>query len=347
MTICSVLNHCLKIYVDFLHFKNYTDIERCVRYRTYYITNGIYCQLGGVMKTEKNILIAFILNFAFSIFEFLGGIFTGSVAIISDAVHDIGDAASIGISFFLEKKSNQQPNEAYTYGYARYSVLGGIITTVILLFGSVIVISNAISRIISPTEINYNGMIIFAIVGVCVNLCAALFTREGGSLNQRAVNLHMLEDVLGWIVVLIGAIVMHFTGLSVIDPIMSIGVAIFIFVNAIGNLKQALDLFLEKTPHGIDVSDIQEHLCEIDGIINVHHIHIWSMDGQNHYATMHIITNKDAGQIKQSVRDELAEHGIGHVTLEFEGEDEHCHEIQCHVECKNEPRHHHHRHGRH
>ena len=214
MTICSVLNHCFKIYVDFLHFKNYTDIERCVRYRTYYITNGIYCQLGGVMKTEKNILIAFILNFAFSIFEFLGGIFTGSVAIISDAVHDIGDAASIGISFFLEKKSNQQPNEAYTYGYARYSVLGGIITTVILLLGSVIVISNAISRIISPTEINYNGMIIFAIVGVCVNLCAALFTREGGSLNQRAVNLHMLEDVLGWIVVLIGAIVMHFTGLS-------------------------------------------------------------------------------------------------------------------------------------
>ena len=148
------------------------------------------------MKTEKNILIAFILNLAFSIFEFAGGIFTGSVAIISDAVHDIGDAASIGISYFFEKKSKKQPDEKYTYGYARYSIIGSVITTLILLFGSVMVIFNAINKIIEPTEINYNGMIIIAIIGVCVNFCAAFLTREGDSLNQKAVNLHMLEDVL-------------------------------------------------------------------------------------------------------------------------------------------------------
>lgn len=149
------------------------------------------------MKTEKNILIAFILNLAFSLFEFVGGLFTGSVAIISDAVHDLGDAASIGISYFLEKKSKKQPDEEYTYGYARYSVIGSVITTLILLFGSALVIYNAASRIISPAEINYDGMIIFAVVGVCVNLGAALFTHGGDSLNQKAVNLHMLEDVLG------------------------------------------------------------------------------------------------------------------------------------------------------
>ena len=230
------------------------------------------------MKTERNILIAFILNLSFSIFEFVGGVFTGSVAITSDAVHDIGDAASIGISYFLEKKSKKQPDEKYTYGYARYSVIGGFITTLILLIGSVVMIYNAINRIIDPSEINYNGMIVFAVVGVIVNFCAAFFTREGDSLNQKAVNLHMLEDVLGWIVVLVGAVVMRFTNFALIDPIMSIGVSLFIFIKAIKNLKDVADLFLEKTPHNIDATEIKEHIEEIDGIVDVHHIHIWSLD---------------------------------------------------------------------
>ena len=192
------------------------------------------------MQTDKNILIAFMLNFAFSVFECVGGIFTGSVAIVSDAIHDMGDAVSIGISYFLEKKSKQQPDENYTYGYARYSVFGSVITTVILLFGSVMVIFNAVNRIINPVEIDYNGMIVFAIIGTAVNVAAAFFTRDGTSLNQKAVNLHMIEDVLGWIVVLLGAIVMKFTDFALIDPIMSIGVAVFILVHAIKNLKEAI-----------------------------------------------------------------------------------------------------------
>lgn len=296
------------------------------------------------MKSEKNILIAFILNFAFSVFEFFGGIITGSVAILSDAIHDIGDAASIGLSYFLEKKSKKQPDETYTYGYARYSVIGSVITTLILLLGSVMVIYNAINRLISPVEINYNGMIVFAVVGVCVNFCAAFFTREGDSLNQKAVNLHMLEDVLGWAVVLVGAIVMRFTDFALIDPIMSIGVAVFIFINAVRNLKEALDLFLEKTPHGIEVGEIREHMMHIDGVLDVHHIHIWSMDGQNNYATMHIVTNADPHAIKEAVREELAEHGIGHATLELEAEGEHCHARSCHLDDHAPTGHHHHHH---
>ena len=299
------------------------------------------------MKTERNILVAFILNLFFSIFEFVGGIFTGSVAIVSDAVHDLGDSVSIGISFFLEKKSKKQPDEKYTYGYARYSVIGSVITTVILILGSVFVTYNAIGKIITPTEIDYNGMIVFAIVGVCVNLCAALFTREGGSLNQKAVNLHMLEDVLGWIIVLIGAVLMRFTNFAIIDPIMSICVAVFIFVNAIGNLRGAIELFLEKTPHGIDIAELREHLCELEGVADVHHIHVWSMDGQNHYATMHVVTGADTHTVKERVREELAEHGIGHVTLELEREGEDCHEKQCRVEHKNAAGHHHHHHHHH
>lgn len=296
------------------------------------------------MKTEKNILIAFMLNLAFSIFEFLGGIYTGSVAIISDAVHDIGDAASIGISYFLEKLSKKQPDEKYTYGYARYSVIGSVITTLILLVGSLIVIYNAVIRVFAPVAINYNGMIIFAVVGVCVNLCAAFFTREGDSLNQKAVNLHMLEDVLGWVVVLIGAVVMRFTDFALIDPIMSIAVAIFILVNAFRNLKEALELFLEKTPRSIEINEIKEHISEIEGVIEVHHIHIWSMDGHNNYATMHVVANGDHHEIKERIREELAEHGIVHATLELEAEGEHCHERHCHIEAPAAGHHHHHHH---
>lgn len=283
------------------------------------------------MKTDTNILMAFILNLAFSVFEFVGGIFTGSVAIVSDAVHDMGDAASIGISYFLEKKSKKQPDEKYTYGYARFSVLGSIITTVILLFGSVLVIFNAVNRIIEPTEINYNGMIIFAIIGTSINFAAAFLTRDGKSLNQKAVNLHMIEDVLGWVVVLLGAIVMRFTDFALIDPIMSIGVAVFILVHAIKNLKEAIDLFLEKTPHGITIQEMREHIAQLEGVLDVHHIHIWSMDGQAHYATMHIVTNADAHQIKEKIRAEAREHGISHVTLELESEGEPCHEKNCSV----------------
>ena len=299
------------------------------------------------MKTEKNILVAFILNLAFSVFEFFGGIVTGSVAIVSDAVHDLGDAAGIGISYFLEKKSKKQPDEKYTYGYSRYSVIGSVITTFILLFGSVAVILNAVKKIIEPSQINYNGMIVFAVVGVIINFIAAYFTRHGDSLNQKAVNLHMLEDVLGWAIVLVGAIVMKFTDFAIIDPIMSVGLSIFIFINAVRNLKEAVDLFLEKTPHGTDINEITHHISEIDGVLGVHHIHVWSMDGHNNYATMHIVTNSDSHQIKEKIREELREHGISHATLELETENEHCHDKQCSVEFRQSSGHHHHHHHHH
>ena len=294
------------------------------------------------MKTEKNIFLAFILNLAFSIFEFFGGIFTGSVAILSDAVHDIGDAISIGASFFLERKAKRQPNDTYTYGYARFSVLGSVITTLILLIGSLMVIYNAINRLIHPTEINYNGMILFAVIGVLVNFVAALLTKEGASLNQRAVNLHMLEDVLGWLIVLIGAIVMRFTDFRIIDPIMSIGVAIFILVAAVRTLKEALDIILEKTPRGISIEELKAHLITIDGVLDVHHMHVWTMDGQNHYATLHVVTNGNFHAIKHHVRDELREHDIRHATIEVECEGEPCHEKCCHVEFSSSHPHHHH-----
>lgn len=301
----------------------------------------------GAHSAAARILIAFLLNLCFSVFELIGGLFTGSVAILSDALHDLGDAAGIGCSFFLERKSRRQPDATHTYGYLRYSVLGGLITTVILLTGSCLVIYNAILRLLTPTTIDYDGMLIFAVVGVVVNLAAAIFTRHGDSLNQKAVNLHMLEDVLGWVVVLIGALVMRFTDWVFIDPLMSIGVAIFILINALGTLKEITNLFLEKTPDGISVEELTEHLTSLDGITGVHHIHVRSLDGGRHYATLHAVVTGDPATAKAAIRAELAGHGITHATIETESPNEVCGETECHVSpssaaCGGHHHHHHH-----
>ena len=284
------------------------------------------------MKTEKNILIAFLLNFSFAIFEFFGGMITGSVAIMSDAVHDAGDALSIGVSWWCERKSKQKEDNVYTYGYARYSIVGSVIITVILLIGSITVLISSTKRLFSPVAINYDGMIVFGIVGVILNAAAAFFTKEGDSVNQRAVNLHMLEDVLGWIVVLIGAIVMKFTDISLIDPIMSIAVTIFVAFQAVEHLKEALEIFLEKVPHDIHVEELKEHMMNIDGVQDVHHIHIWTMDGLNNYATLHIVTNEHPQEIKKKIREVLAEHNICHVTIEVEMVGEMCGHDICNAD---------------
>ena len=297
------------------------------------------------MKTEKNILIAFSLNLLFSLFELFGGFFTNSVAIISDAIHDFGDSISIGISYFLEKKSKKKPDNQYTYGYTRYSILGAFITNTILITGSVLVIVNAIERIINPIEINYNGMLVFAIFGASINCLAAYFTKDGDSLNQKAVNLHMIEDVLGWIVVLIGAIIIKFTKINIIDSILSIGVAIFILIHALKSFKKILDLFLAKTPSNVSIEHLKEHLLKIADVVDIHHIHIWSMDGVNNYATMHLVTKSpDIQKTKKEVREELEEHGINHVTIEVEDENYTCNEVECEVKtnCNNSQHHHQH-----
>ena len=173
---------------------------------------------------------------------------------------------------------------------------------------------------------------------------AMLFTREGDSLNQKAVNLHMLEDVLGWAIVLIGAVIMRFTDIAILDPLLSIAVAVFILINAAKNLGEIFDLLLEKAPHGIDIDEIKEHLLKIDGVYDIHHVHVWSMDGQNNYATMHIVTNGEPHEIKENIRSVLREHGIGRVTLELEAEHEHCHEEHCTVKPSGGRSHHHHHH---
>ena len=280
------------------------------------------------MKTDKNIFVAFFLNISFSIIELFGGLFTNSIAILSDAIHDFVDALSIGISYFLEKKSKKEPDNIYTYGYIRYSILGALITTVILITGSIFVIINALIRLFNPVTINYDGMLILSIIGIIFNLLAAYMTKEGDSLNQKSVNLHMLEDVFGWIVVLIGSLLIKLFDIVYIDSLMSIFISIYILFHALHNLSKVIDLFLIKVPKNIDIDKIKKHLENNTDIIEIHHIHVWSIDGYNNYATLHVVSN-NSEKIKKYIKKELLKFNISHSTIEFEKEEEKCLEKNC------------------
>lgn len=282
------------------------------------------------MKTEKNIFIAFFLNISFSIIELFGGLFTNSIAILSDAIHDFVDALSIGISYFLEKKSKKKPDNKYTYGYIRYSILGALITTVILITGSIFVIINALIRLFNPVPLNYDGMLILSILGIIFNFLAAYMTREGDSLNQKSVNLHMLEDVFGWIVVLIGSLLIKLFDIVYIDSLMSIFIAIYILFHALHNLSKVIDLFLIKVPKDIDIDKIKKHLEKNIDIIEIHHIHVWSIDGYNNYATLHVVSNNPE-KIKKYIKKELLKFNISHSTIEVENKEEKCLEKNCHL----------------
>ena len=271
------------------------------------------------MKIDRNILIAFILNLSFSLLEIIGGFITNSISILSGAVHDLADAASIGTSYYLEKKSKHKPNYKYTYGYVRYSTLAAFITTIILLSGSLFVIYNAINRLFNPIDINYDGMIIIALIGILFNIIAVYKTKGGHSLNQKAVNLHLLQDALSWIIVLIGSILIKFTKINYIDSIMSLVISIYIIIHSLKHLKIILDLFLEKTPNNVNIRKIKKELLENKNIISIDHIHVWSLDGYNNYATLHaIINNDEVENMKEYIKDYLKKENISHSTIEIE-----------------------------
>lgn len=286
-------------------------------------------------ESYKNIKVAFLLNLLFSILELIGGFLTNSISILSDSIHDFGDSISIGVSYYLEKKSNKSSNEEYTYGYLRYSLLGALITSIILLTGSIVVIYHAIPRLINPEDINYDAMIIFAIFGVLINGYAAYRTSHADKHNEKAINLHMLEDVMGWIAVLIGSVCIKLFNLMIIDPILSILIAFYILYHVYKYIKEIFDIFMEKVPKNIDINKIKTTINEkFANVNNIHHIHIWTLDGVNNYMTAHIllkddISREDIIRLKNDIKKELYKFNINHITLEIEYLNEKCTNKKC------------------
>lgn len=279
--------------------------------------------------STKNLGIAFFLNLGFAVIEIIGGVWTNSVAIISDAVHDFGDAFSIGVSFFLERYSKKRRTRTFTYGYKRFSTLGALINSIVLLVGSVFVFMETIPRLFHPAEVNYSGMMWLAIAGLAVNGFAALRLMKGNSISQRAVMLHLLEDVLGWLAVLVGSLVIRYTGWYFIDPLLSVCIGIFILTNVCRNLYAIFRILLQATPEHIPEDKVKPVLEGVPGVKEVHDLHVWTLDGEKNIASAHLIvpdvaSREDVIKVKHEAVDKLKEMGIDHLTVEIEYESEGC-----------------------
>lgn len=284
--------------------------------------------------SQGNIKVAFILNLFFTILEVVGGLWTNSMAILSDALHDFGDSLSLGISWYLEKYSNRRPDHEYSFGYARFSLLGALVNCVILLGGSLVILTRAIPRIINPEPLNSEGMLVFAILGILINGIAVLRLRKGNSLNERVVFWHLMEDVLGWVVILVASIVLRFVYVPIIDPILSVLITLYILYNVVKNLREVLSIFLQKVPKDFSLPEIEGEFAEIPEIQSVHHTHIWSLEGQKHLISTHVVVKENITQeeiisLKQKVRDLVRAKGIDHVTVEVEFLNEDCQGGEC------------------
>ena len=284
---------------------------------------------GRSSDASKRIGWAFFLNVVFTIIEFIGGWLTNSTAIMADAVHDLGDSLSIGTSWGLNKLSDKDANRTFSYGYKRFSLLGALINGVVLTIGSVWILFEAIPRLAEPEMPQVEGMLLLSIFGMAVNGFAAYKLSEGNSLNERVLNWHLLEDVLGWVAVFIVSIVLMFKPWAILDPILSIGFTLFILFNVIRNLKQTLMLFLQATPDRAQLERIRDDLLSNEHVSDLHHFHIWSLDGERNVMTVHLVLVGDVSTehiqtLKNDVQHSLKKYNFEHTTVEFEFADEQC-----------------------
>ncbi len=297
--------------------------------------------------SEKNIKVAFFLNLFFTIFEFFGGLFTNSISILSDSLHDFGDSISLFLAWMFEKKAKKAPDDKFTYGYIRFSVLSAFITSLVLGVGSVVVLYNSIPRLFNPKTVDYSGMIIMSVIGILLNGIGAYTANCGEKISEKAVGLHLLEDVLGWFAVLIVSIIAKFVGNApILDPILSVGITAFILFHVIKNIKKVFSIFLEKAPEHISMDDVRDELKEIEGI-DAHHIHFWSGDGVNNYMTLHALVSEsltpfEIANIKKEIRHHLSHLGINHTTIEIEFKCDECENKNCETHLCESIKHHHH-----
>ena len=278
---------------------------------------------------SSNIALAFWLNFGFALVEIVGGIFTNSVAIIADAIHDLGDSLAIGFAWIASKVAAKAPDARYSYGYRRWSLLSALLSGLILIAGSVWVLAEALPRLWQPQLPHTSGMFVLALVGIAVNGLAVLRLRRGKTQNEKVLSWHLLEDVLGWIAVLIGAVLMYFTGWAWLDPLLCIGFTLFILLNVTRSLRQTLALFLQVSPSPALQQEIETALKQLEFVKAVHHLHLWSLDGEQHVLTLHleVVTPASLAQqlnYKQHIAALLAPYKLSHTTVEFEMDDEPC-----------------------
>jgi len=274
------------------------------------------------MKTKHAVWLAFFLNLSYAIVEFIAGGVFGSSAVLADSVHDMGDAIAIGVSAFLETISNREEDSHYTLGYKRFSLLGAMVTAVILMTGSVLVILGNITKLFHPQAVNDEGILWLGIIAISVNVIASLVVRKGKTKNESILSLHFLEDTLGWVAVILMAIVLRFTDWYILDPLLSLVISIFILSKAIPRFWSTLKIFLDAVPEGVDIKQVKSDLEQLDHVASLNQLNLWTMDGLEKNAIVHVCL-KEIEQMelcKESIRSKLKDCGFQNITIEIDAD---------------------------
>ena len=267
--------------------------------------HGHHHHSHGESSSTRNIAIVFAMNLIFSVAEFIFGALLNSTAIFADAVHDLGDALSVGLAFFLEKKSKKHANKKYTFGHRRFSLLGALITGVVLIVGSLFALGRSLPRLLRPEAVNYDGMLVMAVLAIALNAVSAWALSRGSSRNESMLNLHMLEDMVGWIGILIISLVLRVKPWYFLDPLMSVGISVFILVKAVPQVISAMDILMESVPEDVDMAHLEKELLALDKVHGVGHLHVWSMDGESHNMAVTLFTDAQDAKAQQEIRESV------------------------------------------
>lgn len=280
-----------------------------------------------VRKSENRILVAFLLNLVFTFVEVFGSVLTGSVTILSDAVHDFGDCIALAVAWRMEKISKRPANERYQFGYRRFSVVAGLINNVILLAGGLILIVASVQRFFNPRTIDGKGMLIFAVFGILVNGVAMLLTARGKNINEKTISMHLLEDVLTWVTVFCVGVVMCFYDLPVLDSLLSVGMTLVIFMGVFRNLKKIIAIITVRSPLGAEeYRKLKDSLDRINEVGGLEELRLFTMDGEDINAEVCLVIYEELGtedmmQLFLRVRKRCEEEGIWHTVIQvrYEG----------------------------
>lgn len=284
-------------------------------------------------SASRNLGLAFWLNLSFALIELVGGILTQSLAIMSDALHDFGDALSLGLGWFLQKKSTAGPSENFSYGLRRLSLLSAFISATVISCGAIYIVFESISRFNEPREPNGLGMIGLAVFGIAMNGFAAWRLGHGHTQNEKVMKWHLIEDVLGWVAVLIGSVFIYLYQWNFLDPILAIAISIFVFYNVIRHLVETTNLFLQGNPNPEGLRAFRAQVDKLSNVHEIHDVHFWSLDGVRHILSLHAVLKDTASaeSDKESIRTLSKLLGDCHVTIEIESTEEHCHNDCEHV----------------
>ena len=274
------------------------------------------------MSSKYTVWLAFFLNLSYATIEFIAGGVFGSSAVLADSVHDLGDAIAIGISALLETISNREEDRQYTLGYKRFSLLGAMLTAVILMIGSVLVILENITKIVHPQPVNDEGILWLGIIAVTINVLASLVVRKGKTKNESILSLHFLEDTLGWLAVILVALILRYTDWYFLDPLLSLIISVFILSKALPRFWSTLKIFLDAVPEGVDIEQVKSDLDQLEDVISVNQLNLWSMDGLEKNAIVHVCLkeNEHMEGCKESIRNLLKDRGFQNVTIEVDAD---------------------------